>query len=104
MKKTALSLSAAALVLSLTACGRSDAPENNVVAEDVNAMTNLQELPPPEPAANAAAVEPTVETVEPEPAAPKPTSAKPAPAKPKPAPEPEPAPDPHAGHDMNNMN
>lgn len=105
MKNSVLSLTTAALALSLTACGGTEQPENNIVAEDMNAMTNLQEVAPPEPAANDAAEESATEPTTPESAAPteapaKPTPAKTAPAKPAPArPKPEaaaesPAPDP----------
>lgn len=94
MRKVVLGFSSAALALSLAACGGTDQPENNIAAEDLNAITNLEELPPAEPTANA-----VVETLAAEekasaakPAPEKPAPAKSAPAKPKPA-EPK-APDP----------
>ena len=50
MRKIVLGLSAAALALSLAACGEADQPDNNIVAEDLNAMTTLEEMPPVAPA------------------------------------------------------
>ena len=98
MKKVLFCMSALALVSTLSACGSPDTAENNIAAEDVNVMVNVEEPLPVEPAVNAVVKAPATE---PAPRAPAP--AKPAPAKPKPAPAPEPVPDPHAGHDMNNM-
>jgi hypothetical protein len=98
MRKVAFSFSAAALALSLPACGGTDQPDNNVVAEELNPMTNLEELPPAEPTANSVVETPAVEEEAP---AANTVPAKPAPAKPAPttrrpaepkAPEPE-APD-----------
>ena len=77
MRKIVLGFSAAALALSLAACGGTDQPENNIAAEDLNAMTNLEELPPAAPTANA-----VVETPAPEEKAP---AAKPAPEESAPA-------------------
>lgn len=101
MRSILLPVAVVGLSLSLSACGGNDADENNVVAEDVNAMLNPEQLPPAEPAANAA-VETPAETPEPEtpePEAAKPTAPRPpapAPAKPKPAETAEPrAPDPN---------
>ena len=87
MRKIVLGFSAAALALSLAACGGTDQPENNIAAEDLNAMTNLEELPPVEPTTNAAVETPAAEEKAPasKPAPEKPAPAKPAPAKPKPA-------------------
>jgi hypothetical protein len=87
MRKVVLGFSAAALALSLAACGGTGQPENNIVAEDLNAMTNLEELPPVEPTANAVVETPAAEEKAPaaKPAPEKPAPAKPAPAKPKPA-------------------
>ena len=97
MRKVVLGFSAAALALSLAACGGVDQPDNNITAEDLNAMTNLEVLPPGEPAANAVAETPTAEKEAPaaqlvpekpapaKPASAKPASAKPASAKPEPA-------------------
>ena len=82
MRKVVLGFSAAALALSLAACGGTDQPENNIAAEDLNAMTNLEELPPAEPTVNAVVETPAVEEEAP---AAKPAPEKPAPAKPKPA-------------------
>ena len=87
MRKVVLGISAAAMALSLAACGGTNQPENNIAAEDLNAMTNLEELPPAEPAANAVVETPTAEEKAP---AAKPVQEKPAPAKPAPA-KPEPA-------------
>ena len=81
MKKAVLSLSAAALALSLAACGETEQPENNIVAEDVNAMMNVEELPLPEETANVASEDAVTETAAPEPATPAATPSKPAPAK-----------------------
>lgn len=75
MRKVVLGFSAAALALSLAACGGTDQPENNIAAEELNAMTNLEELPPAEPTANAIVETPAAEEKAP--------AAKPAPAKPK---------------------
>lgn len=99
MRKVFLGISAAALALSLAACGGPDQPENNIAAEDLNAMTVSEELPPVEPAANVAVDTTVNEARQTGPAATKPAPAKPAPAKPKPAPaEPkvEPAAEPKA--------
>jgi Flp pilus assembly protein TadD len=87
MRKIVLGFSAAALALSLAACGGTDQPENNVAAEDLNALTNLEELPPADPTANAVVETPAAEEKAPaaKPAAEKPATAKPATAKPKPA-------------------
>lgn len=82
MRILVLGFSAAALALSLAACGGTDQPENNIAADDLNAMTNLEELPPAEPTANAVVETPAAEEKAP---AAKPAPAKPAPAKPKPA-------------------
>lgn len=100
MRKSQLGLGAvAALALTLAACGGTDEPENNIAAEDVNAMANLEEMPPAEPVANVAVEETVTEARQSEPTATKPAPAKPAPAKPKstPAtPKPEPAAEPKA--------
>ena len=87
MRKVVLGFGVAALALSLGACGGTDQPENNITAEDLNAMTNLEELPPAEPTANAVVETPAAEEKAPaaKPAPEKPATAKPAPAKPKPA-------------------
>ena len=87
MRKVVLGFSAAALALSLAACGGTDQPANNNAAEDLNAMTNLEELPPAEPTANAVVEAPAAGEKAPaaKPAPEKPAPAKPAPAKPKPA-------------------
>ncbi len=77
MEQALLTMTALALAMSLSACGGNEAAENNIVAADVNAMSNQEVLPSNEQATNAAA-ETTAEEPEPEPA-------KPAPAKPKPA-------------------
>lgn len=82
MRKVGLGFSAAALALSLAACGGTDQPENNIAAEELNAMTSLEELPPVEPTANAVVETPAAEEKAP---AAKPAPEKPAPAKPKPA-------------------
>ena len=91
MRKVVLGFSAAALALYLAACGGTDQPENNIAAEELNAMTNLEELPPVAPVANAVVETPVVEEIAPaaKPAPEKPAAAKPAPAKPKTA-EPKP--------------
>lgn len=96
MRKVVLGFCAAALALSLAACGETDEPENNIAAEDLNVMTNLEELPPVAPASNAVVDTPAAEEKAPaaKPATDKPAPAKAAPAKPKPA-EPTP-PDPTA--------
>ena len=103
MRKVVLGFNAAALALSLAACGEADQPDNTIVAEDLNAMATLEEMPPVAPAANVA-VEETVNDTQPsEPAAAKPAPSKPAAAKPKQTPtesKPEPnaapkAPDPN---------
>ena len=100
MRRVVLGFSAAALALSLAACGGTDQPENNIAAEDLNAMTNLEELPAAEPTANVVAETPAAEEKAPaaKPAAEKPAPAKPIAAKPKPeepkAAEPK-APDPN---------
>jgi outer membrane biosynthesis protein TonB len=99
MRKLALGFSAAALVLSLAACGETDQPENNIAADDLNAMTNLEELSPVAPAANVAVEETVTEARQSEPEATKSAPAKPAPATPKPTPakpKPEPAAEPKA--------
>ena len=87
MRKVVLGFSAAALALSLAACGETDQPENNIAAEDLNAMTNLEGLPPVEPTANTVVETPAAEEKAPaaKPAPEKPASAKTAPAAPKPA-------------------
>lgn len=87
MRKVILGFSAAALALSLAACGGTDQPENNIAAEDLNALTNLEELPPAEPTVNAVVETPAAEEKAPaaKPVPAKPAPAKPAPAKPKPA-------------------
>ena len=87
MRKVVLGFSAAALALSLAACGGTDQPENNIAAEDLNALTNLEELPPAEPTANAVVETPAAKEKAPavKPAPEKPAPAKPAPAKPEPA-------------------
>jgi outer membrane biosynthesis protein TonB len=95
MRKIVLGLSAAALALPLAACGEADQPDNNVVAEDFNAMTNLEETAPVASAANVAVEETVNETQQSEPAAAKEAPAKPAPATPKPTPT-EPKPEPAA--------
>ena len=107
MKKLITSISAMALVATLSACGQSGDPADNAVANaDINAIVTEPEnnmvmdaVPTNEPAtaSPARAAEPAAKPAEPKAAIPKPA---PAPAKPKPA---QPAPDPHAGHDMNNM-
>ena len=91
MRKVVLGFGAAALALSLAACSGTDQPDNNIVAEDLNAMTNLEEVPAPEPMANTVDETPVVEEKAPaaKPAPEKPAAAKPAPAKPKAA-EPKP--------------
>lgn len=99
MRKVVLGFGAAALTLSLAACSGADQPENNIAAEDLNAMTNLEEMPPVAPAANVAVEAAVPEARQSEPAATKPAPAQPAPAKPKPIldkPKPEPAPEPAA--------
>lgn len=99
MRKAVLGFSAAALALSLGACGGAKQSEENVVTEEMNAMTNLEELAPIAPAENVAAEEAAPAARQPEPAATKPAPAKPAPAKPMPAPaesKPEPAAQPKA--------
>lgn len=87
MRKVVLGFSAAALALSVAACGGTDQPENNIAVEELNVMTNLEELPPVEPTANAVAETPAAEEKAPaaKPAPEKPAPATPAPAKPKPA-------------------
>ena len=87
MRKVVLGFSAAALALSVAACGGTDQPENNIAVEELNAMTNLEELPPVEPTANAVVETPAAEEKAPaaKPAPEKPAPATPAPAKPKPA-------------------
>ena len=82
MRKAVLGFSAAALALSLAACGGTDQPENNITAEDLNAIANLEELPPVEPAANAVVDTPAAEEKAP---AATPAPEKPAPVKPKPS-------------------
>jgi outer membrane biosynthesis protein TonB len=97
MRNVVLRFGAAALALSLAACSETDQPENNIVAEDLNTMTNLEEMPPVAPAANVAVEETVTEARQSEPAATKPVPAKPAPEKPKPTltePKPEPAAEP----------
>ena len=86
MSNRILSFGAAALALSLAACG-TDQPENNIAAEDVNAMMNLEESPPADPAVNAVVEAPAAEESEPaaEPVPERPAPAKPAPTAPKPA-------------------
>lgn len=86
MRKQIWKVGAAALALSLGACG-TDQSENDIAAEDVNIMTNLEESPPVEPAANAIVEAPVAEESEPaaEPVPEKPAPAKPVPTTPKPA-------------------
>lgn len=84
-----LPMTTLALAMSLSACGGNEAAENNIVAEDVNAVMNQEELSSPEPANDAA--EAPAEAPEPEPA--KSAPAKPKPAEPKPAEPKAPAPD-----------
>ena len=87
MRKVFLGFSAATLALSLAACGGRDQSENNIAAEDLNAMTNLEELQPAKPATSAVVETPAAEEKAPE-AKPAPEDAapvKPAPAKSKPA-------------------
>jgi hypothetical protein len=94
MKPPFLIVGTAALMLSLIACDRTDEKGQNVAADELNAMTNLEELAPIAPAENTAAEEAVTEASQPEPAAMKPAPAKPAPAKPMQAPaqpKPEPA-------------
>jgi hypothetical protein len=79
---------AVAAALSLAGCGGTGQPEANIAAEDVNAMTNLEETPPLAPEANAAVEEARTEAPRPVPAATRPAPAKPAPATPTPAPPP----------------
>lgn len=86
MRKVVLGFSTASLVLSLAACGGTDQPETNIVAEDLNAMTNLEEPLSVAPAANVSVEETVTETQQSEPATTKPAPAKPAPAKPTPTP------------------
>ena len=85
MRKVVLGFGAAALALSLAACGATGQPENNIAAEDLNAMTNLEELPPVEPTANAVVETPAEEEKAPAAklAPEKPAPATPAVAKPK---------------------
>lgn len=45
-----LAMTTVTIVLLLPACGGNKAAENNVAAEDVNAMMNQDELPSDEPA------------------------------------------------------
>lgn len=87
MRNVLIRFSAAALVLSLAACGGTDQPDNNTAAEDLNSMTNLEELPPAEPTANAVIEAPAVEEKAPavKTAPEKPVPAKSAPATPEPA-------------------
>ena len=93
MRKVVLAFSAAILALSLAACRGTGQPENNLAAEDLNVMMNLEEMAPVAPAANVALEETFNETQQSEPAAAKPAPAKPAPAKPKLTPvEPKPEP------------
>lgn len=82
MRKTPICMSALALVSALSACSSDEAAENNIVAEDLNVMTNLEEQPPAEPMVNAVVETPAAEEKAP---AAKPAPEKPAPAKPKPA-------------------
>ena len=77
MKKALLPMTALEIALSLSACGGNEPAENNIVAEDVNAMSNQEVLPSNEQATNAAAETPAEER--------EPEAAKPAPTKPKPA-------------------
>jgi len=83
MRKAFYCMSALALVSAVAACG-TDEPENNVAVEDVNAMMNLEDVPPAGNAANEAVGPAATE----EAPASKPSPPKPAPPKPKPA-EPE---------------
>ena len=82
MRKAFYCMSALALVSALSACGSNEVAENNIAAEDLNTMTNLEELPPAEPTANAVVEAPAAEERAP---AAKPAPEKPAPAKAKPA-------------------
>lgn len=100
MKKKVLGFSATALVLSLAACSGTQ-PENNLAADDLNAMANMEEPSPVEPAANVAGEVPVAEAPPKAPAATEPATAKPSPAKPKPEsttakPAPEPPAEPKA--------
>lgn len=85
MRKVVLGFGAAALALALAACGATGQPENNIATEDLNAMTNLEELPPVEATANAVVETPVAEEKAPAAklAPEKPTPAKPASEKPK---------------------
>jgi hypothetical protein len=87
MKKVVLGFSAAMLATSLSACGGTDQPENNIATENLSAMTNLEELPPAEPTANTVLETPAAEekAPAPKPAPEKPAPVKAAPAKPQPA-------------------
>lgn len=97
MRKVIYCTSALALFSALSACGSREEAANNVAAEnDMNAMTNLEELPPVTPAANVAAEEAVTEMRQPEPAATKPAPATPTPTPAKPKPKPEPAAEPKA--------
>jgi outer membrane biosynthesis protein TonB len=94
MRKTQLGMgAAAALALTLAACGGTDEPANDIAADEVNAMTNVEDLPPAEPAANEIVETPAVAEPQPEPVAERPAPpAKPAPAPAKPkTTEPKPA-------------
>lgn len=92
MRKLISCASSLALVLTLSACG-TDQPANNVVAEDLNAMPNLDEVAPGGNATEESAETPTTENppvdeAKPAPATPAPAKrehAEPKPAEPKPA-------------------
>ena len=98
MKKALFCMSALAFASALSACGTKEEPANNIVAEDINEMTNMEAMPPAETAANVAVEAPAAEQTQSKLPAPKPA----APAKPATTPA-KPANDTHAGHDMNNM-
>ena len=78
MRRRIWKVGAAALALSLGACGTGQ-PDNKIAAEDVNAMTNLEEAPPSLPSANAVVEAPAAEETAP---AAKPVTESPAPTKP----------------------
>jgi hypothetical protein len=93
MKKIILGIGAATLALSLTACGGNQ-PENDIAAEQLNTMSNLEGKSEADPAGNVTREETATDLSEPEPAPTRPAPAKPAsaaskreptPAKPAPA-------------------
>lgn len=93
MRKPLLGFSAVVLALSLNACGATDQRDNNVVADDLNAMTSPEEPPRVAPGANITVENSVAEAGLPKAPAPKPTTAKPTRSKSKPTPaKPEPAP------------